>query len=125
MSGAVLRRACVSRGCEVFGAVTGRAPTTRAEYTRIFGGTEHCDHDFTGSNSMPRCSISRSSRKTASSIPCSNRTRAFSTRLLDEARATIAKRMPDDPDRSIYETACATRFSVRARFIARSNVGRE
>jgi len=146
------------------------APDYRAEYTRIFGGTERFDHDFTGIEferelldrtglaqngelysvleSLAERKLSRVTREgghaeqlrdylvsnagaerpqmdaVARSLGISVRSLrrrldeegVSYTGLLNEARATLAKRMLDDPHRSIHETAYAMGFSDPSAF---------
>jgi AraC-like DNA-binding protein len=146
------------------------APPYRAEYTRIFGGGERFDHEFTGIEferelldrtglaqngelysvleSLAARKLSRVTREgghaerlrdylvssagaqrpqmeaVARSLGISVRSLrrrldeegVSYTGLLNEARATLAKRMLDDPHRSIYETAYAMGFSDPSAF---------
>jgi AraC-like DNA-binding protein len=146
------------------------APVYRAEYTRIFGGVERFDHDFTGIEfdaalldreqappsaelymvleSFAERKLSRLTRggghaERLRDYLVSNalgerpqmdavaRSLGISVRslrrrldeegvsysgLLNEARATLAKQMLGDPDRSIYETAYAMGFSDPSAF---------
>lgn len=145
-------------------------PSYHQEYTRIFGGTERFDHDFTGIEfdaelldrsrapqngelydvleSLAERKLSRVTREgghaerlrdfltsnalgerppmdaVARSLGISVRSLrrrldeegVSYTTLLNEARATVAKRMLDDPRRSIYETAYAMGFSDPSAF---------
>jgi AraC-like DNA-binding protein len=146
------------------------SPEYRHEYTRIFGGAERFDHDFTGMEfdgelldrtrqpqngelyhvleSLAERRLSRVTREgghaerlrdfltsnalgerpqmdvVARSLGISVRSLrrrldeegVSYTTLLNEARATLAKRMLDDPRRSIYETAYAMGFSDPSAF---------
>jgi AraC-like DNA-binding protein len=146
------------------------APDYRAEYTRIFGGAEHFDCDFTGIafdrelldrtqlppsrelfgvlESLAERKLTRVTRDGGHShrlrdylslnaaaerpqMQAVARSLGISVRslrrrldeegvsytgLLNEARATLAKRMLDDPHRSIYETAFAMGFSDPSAF---------